>query len=123
MNKNKCNKIIGFIRRLSFCLPRKALLIIYKSFVRPHLDDGDILYDKPDNLNFESKIEKVQYKACIAITDAIQGTSREQHYDELGLMSLSKRCWYNKLIVSYKIVNGILTDYLDSCIDFLSSLN
>ena len=59
----KCNKIIGLIRRLSVCLPRKALLTIYKSFVRPHLDYGDILYDKPGNLNFESKIEKVQYKA------------------------------------------------------------
>ena len=78
------------------------------------------MYDKPDNLNFESKIEKVQYKACIAITGAIQVTSREQHYDESGLMSLSKRYWYNKLIFSYKIVNGVLTDYLDSCIDFFS---
>ena len=110
----KCNKIIGLIRRPSACLPRKALLTIYKSFVRPHLDYGDILYDKPGNLNFESKIEKVQYKACIAITGAIQGTSRERLYDELGFMSLSKRRWYNKLIFFYKIVNGILPDYLHS---------
>ena len=78
------------------------------------------MYDKPGNLNFESKIEKVQYKACIAITGAIQGTSRERLYDELGLMSLSKRRWYNKLIFFYKIVNGILPDYLHSCIDFFS---
>ena len=34
----KCNRIIGLIRRLSISLPRNALLIIYKSFVRPHLD-------------------------------------------------------------------------------------
>ena len=115
-----CNKIIGLIRRLSICLPRKALLTIYKSFVRPHLDYGDILYDKPGNLNFESKIEKVQYKACIAITGAIQGTSRERLYDELSLMPLSKRRWYNKLIFFYKIVNGILPDYLHSCIGFFS---
>ena len=60
------------------------------------------MYDKPGNLNFESKIEKVQYKACIAITGAIQGTSRERLYDELGLVSLSKRLWYNKLIFFYK---------------------
>ena len=122
MNKKirKCNKIIGLIRRLSVCLPRKAQLTIYQSFVRPHLDYGDTLYDKPGNINFESKIEKVQYKACIAITGAIQGTSRERLYDELGLMSLSKRRWYNKLIFFYKIVNGILPDYLHSCIDFFS---
>ena len=78
------------------------------------------MYDKPGNLNFESKIEKVQYKACIAITGAIQGTSRERLYDELGLMSLSKRRWYNKLIFFYKIVNGILPDYLHCCIEFFS---
>ena len=116
----KFNKTIGLIRRLSVCLPRKALLTIYKSFVRPHLDYDDILYDKPGNLNFESKTEKVQYKACIAITGAIQGTSRERLYDELGLMSLSKKRWYNKLIFFHKIVNGILPDYLHSCIGFFS---
>ena len=54
----KFNKTIGLIRRLSVCLPRKALLTIYECFVRPHLDYGDILYDKPSNLIFESKTEK-----------------------------------------------------------------
>ena len=44
--------MIGLIRRLSVNLPRNALLTIYKSFVRPHLDCGDILYDKPSNDNF-----------------------------------------------------------------------
>ena len=60
---SKYNKIIGLITRLSVCLPRKALLTIYKFFVRLHLDFGDILYDKPGNLNLQSKIDKVQYKA------------------------------------------------------------
>ena len=60
----KCNRIIGLIRRLSISLPRNVLLTIYKSFVRPHLDYGDILYDKPDNENFQNKLEKVQYRAC-----------------------------------------------------------
>ena len=54
----KCNKIMGLFRRLFVCLLRKALLTIYKSFVRPHHDYGDIFYDEPGNLNFESKIEK-----------------------------------------------------------------
>ena len=61
-----------------------ALLRIYKSFIRPHLDYADIIYDKPNNTSFKNKIENVQYRACIAITDAIQGTSRERLYRELG---------------------------------------
>ena len=44
-----------------------------------------MLYDKPNNENFQKKIEKVQYRASLAITGAIQGTSREKNYDQLGL--------------------------------------
>ena len=76
---------MGVIRRLSVHLPRGALLTIYKSLIRPNLDYGDILYDKPNNENFQQKLEKVQYSACLAITNAIQGTSKERLYDELGL--------------------------------------
>ena len=83
--------MIGPIRRLSVSIPRNGLLTIYKSFIRPHLDYGDILYDKPSNDNFQNKMEKVQYRACLAITGGIQGTSRERLYDELGLHSLVKR--------------------------------
>ena len=112
--------MIGLIRRLSVNLPRNALLTIYKSFVRPHLDYGDILYDKPSNDNFQSKMEKVQYRACLAITGGIQGTSRERLYDELDLHSLVKRRWRNKLVFFYKIVNRLLPDYLYSYLDFPS---
>ena len=115
--------MIGLIRRLSINLPCNDLLTIYKSFVRPHLDYGDILYDKPNNENFQNKLEKVQYRACLAITGAIQGTSRVKRYDELGLHSLIKRRWCNKLIFFYKIVNGLLPDYLYSCLDFPSQIN
>ena len=90
--------MIGLIRRLSINLLRNALLTIYKSFVRPHLDYGDILYDKPNNENFQNKLEKVQYRACLAITGAIQGTSRIKLCAEVGLHSLIKRSWCNKLI-------------------------
>ena len=72
-------------------LPRDALPTIYKSFKEPHLDHGDILYDNLNNENFQSKLEKVQYRACLAITGAIKGTSSESLYNELGLHSLITR--------------------------------
>ena len=43
----KANKGTGVIKRLSNILPRDAFLTIYKSFVRPHLDYGHIIYDQP----------------------------------------------------------------------------
>ena len=103
-NTKKQNRIIGLVRRLSISLSRNALLSIYKSFVRPHLDYGDILYDTLNNENVQKKIEKVQYRACLAMTGGIQGTSRAKLYDEVGLHSLIKRRWCSKLIFFHKIV-------------------
>ena len=68
--------IIGLIKKLSIHIPREALLRISKTFVRPNLDYGDIIFDKPNSKLFKSRIESIQYKAYIAITGAIQGTSR-----------------------------------------------
>ena len=78
---NICNKLIRTMRTIS----RKSLLTICKSFVRPLLDYADIIYDKPYNESFKEKLEAVQYNACLAITGAIRGTSRERLYRELGL--------------------------------------
>ena len=37
------NKTIGLFRKLQNLLPRTSLIKIYKAFVKPHLDYGDIL--------------------------------------------------------------------------------
>ena len=57
---NKVNKTIGLLRKLHNILPRSALLIIYKTFIRPHLDYGDIIYDQAYNAAFHQKLELVQ---------------------------------------------------------------
>ena len=54
----KCLKLIGLIKRLTVNLPRSSLLTIYKSFIRLHLEYGDILYDKSDNENFQKTNRK-----------------------------------------------------------------
>ena len=43
----------------------------------------------------------------IVITGAIQGTSPERLYRELGLESLTDRRWIRKLVFFYKIKNGL----------------
>ena len=45
----KVYKGIGLLRNLPNKLPRQALVTIYKAFIRPHLDYGDTMYDKPNN--------------------------------------------------------------------------
>ena len=54
---NKCNKVIGIMKKLSLILSRKSLPTIYKSFVRPNLDYADIIYDKPFNELLKEKLK------------------------------------------------------------------
>ena len=113
--KEKLSKVykgIGLLRNVSNKLPRQALVTIYKAFIKPHLDYGDIVYDKPDNETFINKIEKAQYDAALAITGAIRGTSWEKLYAELGIESLKFRRWFRKLACFYKIQSTGLPKYL-----------
>ena len=87
----KVNKSINLLRKLNLTLPRCSLLIIYKSFTRPHLDYGDIVYDQPNNSSLSEKIESLQYNAALAITGAIKGSSKEKLCQELGFESLKDR--------------------------------
>ena len=80
---SKALKSTGIIKKLSESLPQHSLVTIYKRFVRPHLDYGDVIYHQPNNECFIQKIERIQYVA-LAITGSIKGTSQNKLYSELG---------------------------------------
>ena len=108
----KATKSINLLRKLNLSLPRSALLIIYKSFIRPHLDYGDIVYDQPNKLSLYEKIESLQYNAVLAITGAIKDSSKEKFYQELGFESLKDRQLMRKLCCLYKIMSSKRPSYL-----------
>ena len=87
-------------------------LTIYKSFLRSHLDYGDITYDQEYNVSFHQKLESIQYNSAPAITGAIRGTSTEKLYNDLGLETLEKRRWYRKLCCFYKVYKSHSPKYL-----------
>ena len=78
----------------------------------PLIDYGDIIYDQPQNESFCEKLESVQYKAALAITGAMQGTSCDKIYQELGLESLKARRWYKHLSCMFKIMKKLLIIWL-----------
>ena len=57
---SKVNKTIGLLPELHNTLPRLPLLTIYKSFINPYLDCGDIIYDQAYTASFHQKKESVQ---------------------------------------------------------------
>ena len=81
-------------------------------FTKPLTGYGDIIYDQPKNESFCEKLESVQYKAALAITGAIHGTSREKIYQELRLESLKSRRWCKRLSCIFKIMNEEVPNHL-----------
>ena len=100
MYKNKnMNKTIGIMKILNDSLEKAYWQ--YKNLVRPLLDYVDIIYDKPCNESFKEKLEAVKDNACLAITGAIRGTSREGLYWELGLSKFFPSYLQKKLSCCY----------------------
>ena len=58
------------------------------------------------------EVERVRYKAALAVTGAWQGTNRPKLYDELGWEPLSYRRLSNCLLSMLKIVTKITPSYL-----------
>ena len=105
-------KGIGLLRKLRSILPWTSLLTIYKSFLRPHLDYGDVVYDQPSNDAFSNKLETVRYNAALAIMRAVKGTSCKKLYQELGLEYLRQRRWMRCFCLFYKVASTKLTAFI-----------
>ena len=75
---------------MNLSLPRSSILTIYKSFVRPHLDYGDVIYDQPNNSSLSDKIDN-------------RRTSKKKLHQELGLEYLSNRSWLKRMSYLFKI--------------------
>lgn len=56
-----------------------------RSYARPHLHDGDVICDTPDNVT--SKKHSIQFTATLAVTRAIKNFSYEGLWQELELES------------------------------------
>ena len=67
----KVNKTIGLLWKLQNILLRPTLMTIYKTFVGPHLEYGDIIYDEASNEIFHQKLESIQYNACLTLSGVI----------------------------------------------------
>ena len=65
-------------------LHERSLRIVYNDYESSFVDYGDILCDQVFNSPFRDRLKSVQYKACLAITGAVRGISKEKLYQELG---------------------------------------
>ena len=97
----KVNRTLSPIYPIARYLSRPILDQIYKIYVRPHFDYGDIIYDGHITIQDAARLETLQNRA--ARTGALFRTSTEKLRLELGWEALSKRQQMHRLIVYHKL--------------------
>ena len=100
----------------------KTLDLIFKLYIRSHLDFCDVIFhmssitnpfDSSINLNYlMNTLERIQYHAPLAITGFWKGTNLNRIYDELGWESLTDRRWCRRLFHYYKIQDNLTSPHL-----------
>ena len=76
---------MDLLRKFQQVLPRPSLITIYKAFIRPRLDYGDVIFDEAFNNSFHQRLESIQYNAAMLIIGNIRGTSKEKRTRNLVL--------------------------------------
>ena len=101
------------MRNIKFKIRCKALNQIYISYLRPLLEYASSVWDNCNNFE-KDKLEKVQLEAARIVTGTTRSTSLNNIYRETGWLTLSNRRLYQKLLIMYKIENGMVPEYLSS---------
>jgi hypothetical protein len=109
----KCRLLINCLRSYKYRLGRRALENIYKAYILPHFDYGDVLWDGCTETQAE-ELESLHLDALRTIIGTVRGTSHEKIYSESGFTTLSERRKRHKLIMYHKIVNEHVPNYLHS---------
>ena len=104
-------KGLGLLKFLSKYASRENLNLMYKIYVRPHLDYGDVVYHNQLS-EMMNKLESIQYNAALIVSGCWKGTSMDKLYKELGWESLKDRRYFRRLSIYYKIKNNLTPQYL-----------
>ena len=120
---SKCRTLIACLRSYKYRLSRKALEIMYRSFILPHFDYADIVWDNCSN-SLAEELETLHLDGIRTVIGAVRGTSHRKLYLESGFTTLKERRRRHKLIMFHKIVNEVAPSYLNTEIPALvSTLN
>ncbi|MES9883416.1 MAG: reverse transcriptase family protein [Sedimenticola sp.] len=101
------------LRKLKFQLNRKTLETMYISFIRPVLEYADVVWDNCTRYQVQD-LEKVQLEAARIVTGTTKLVSFDALYRETGWETLESRRRKHKLLLMYKMHNGLVPSFLTS---------
>ena len=96
---------------MKYKLSRVSLRILYVSYIRSVLEYADCVWDNLPDYQV-NRLEKINICAIRCITGLTISTRKADLYAESGLVSLSTRRKYHRLVQYYKIVNNLAPQYL-----------
>lgn len=86
---------------------------MYKSFILPHFDYADIIWDNCTETLCNS-LEKLHLEGIRIVLGSVKGTSHASLYRESGLCCLKERRKRHKLIQFHKMINNLCPPYLQN---------
>ena len=106
---------INIMEKLNLKLDRKPLETIYIAFIRPLLENADVIWDNCSQYE-KDELEKVQIEAARISTGATKLNTINNLHKEICWDKLQKRCDDHKLTLFYKMYNNLTPNYLSSLI-------
>ena len=101
----KANRILGLIKKTFTYITKESFLILYKTYVRPHLEYCVQAWS-PHFQKEKDVLEKVQRRATKMVPELRQ-LPYENRLKQLGIFTLENRRIRGDVIEVFKIINGI----------------
>ena len=111
---------INLLRALKFRIHRNALERIYFAFILPLLEYSDSVWDNCSN-QCKSQLESIHNEAARNVSGATKLCSIQKLLAELGWETLQERRSKHKLVLFFKIINGLTPSYLSDLLPPLVS--
>jgi len=110
--QKKLNPLFCLLYSVKTC----HLNTIYKSFISPHFEYCDIIYNSANATTIE-KLDRVQYRAALLVCCCIHGSNRLKVLSILNWKSLSERRNERLLIYMFKVNKNLSPLYVCSIFD------
>jgi len=100
----KAMRVLGMVRRQFKNMDKECFILLYKTFIRPHLECSIQVWSPYMKRDIEC-LEKVQRRAT-KLVSRLKNCSYEVRLIKLGLTTLAERRQRGDLIETYKIITG-----------------
>ena len=107
----KANKRLNMMLPLKYKLDRRSLENMYKSFVRPVMEYGIVVWGGTYHTSL-SELEEINIKAMRIITGATEKSNIAKLSLETSISSVAERRDMAMLLMFYKVGNNLVPDYL-----------